>query len=131
MIRKLRITVAGRSYDVEVEVLDDHGHHPSINPAPPAHISSAPVRSPGSPVEPKSSTASLRGSGAVPSPLAGKVVSVSVKVGDTVAQGNTVIVLEAMKMNTLVTAPLAGTISEIMVKPGDTVEEGQALVIIA
>lgn len=127
MIRKLRITVAGKVYEVEVEVLDDTGRQGPANPAPPARVASASVSAPASP---SSSGAPAGGAGAVPSPLAGKVVSISVKAGDSVAQGDTVIVLEAMKMNTLVTAPAAGTVSEILVKPGDAVEEGQALLTI-
>ena len=77
------------------------------------------------------SAAPAAGAGSVPSPLAGKVVSISVNVGDSVKEGDTVIVLEAMKMNTLVTAPATGTVSAILVKPGDAVEEGQALVTIS
>ena len=127
MIRKLRITVAGKVYDVEVEVLDDAGRQGPANPAPSARIASAPVSAPAGP---SSSDAPAGGAGSVPSPLAGKVVSISVTAGDSVAQGDTVIVLEAMKMNTLVTAPGAGTVSEILVKPGDAVEEGQALLTI-
>jgi biotin carboxyl carrier protein len=129
MIRKLRITVAGKAYDVEVEVLDDAGHQGPPNPGQSAHIASAPVSSPVSSASPKPGAAST--AGGVPSPLAGKVVSISVNVGDSVAQGDTVVVLEAMKMNTLVTAPVAGSVSEILVKPGDAVEEGQPLITIS
>ncbi len=126
MIRKLRITVAEKVYDVEVEVLDDSGRQGPVNPAP-SRVESAPVSAPAAP---SSSAAPTGGAGAVPSPLAGKVVSISVKAGDPVAQGDTVVVLEAMKMNTLVTAPATGTVSEILAKPGDAVEEGQALLTI-
>ena len=129
MNRKLRITVAGKAYDVEVEVLDDAGHQTPPNPAQSTRIASAPVSSPVSSASPEPSADST--AGAVPSPLAGKVVSISVNVGDSVAQGETVVVLEAMKMNTLVTAPVAGSVSEILVKPGDAVEEGQALISIS
>lgn len=125
MIRKLRITVADKAYEVEVEVLDDTGHQGPANPAPSVHVASAPVSSPAGPSR---SSAPAGGAGSVPSPLAGKVVSIAVKAGDSVAQGETVVVLEAMKMNTLVTASATGTVSEILVKPGDAVEEGQALI---
>jgi len=130
MTRKLRITVAGKVYQVEVEVLDDVGHSTSNNPAPSAQVSSAQVSAPVSSPGPQSGAASAGGAGTIPSPLAGKVVSISVNVGDSVAVGDTVIVLEAMKMNTLVTATTAGTISQILVNPGDAVEEGQGLVTI-
>ncbi|MEZ5276561.1 MAG: biotin/lipoyl-containing protein [Opitutaceae bacterium] len=126
MIRKLRITVAGKAYDVMVEALDDEGHPASSGSGAGARIASAPVSAPVStpPARPAVSAAA----GAVVSPLAGKVVSISVKAGDVVKEGDTVVVLEAMKMNTLVTALGAGRVSEILVKPGDAVEEGQALV---
>ncbi|MFP4358684.1 MAG: acetyl-CoA carboxylase biotin carboxyl carrier protein subunit, partial [Puniceicoccaceae bacterium] len=47
--------------------------------------------------------------------------------GDSVQEGDKLLTLEAMKMNTLVTSPQAGTIEKILVGPGDGVEEGQAL----
>ena len=121
MLRKLRITVAGKAYEVEVEVLDAPGRQPSSNPLPPAPVSSA---SDG--LRPIAASGTVT----VPSPLAGKVVSISVNPGDHINQGQTVIVLEAMKMNTLVTAQTAGTVSQILVKPGDAVDEGQALITI-
>jgi biotin carboxyl carrier protein len=65
--------------------------------------------------------------GAVPSPLAGKVVSVDVKIGQVVAEGVQLLTLEAMKMNTFVYAPKGGTVAAVHVNPGDAVEEGAAL----
>jgi len=56
------------------------------------------------------------------------VVAINAKIGATVAAGETLITLEAMKMNTLISAPAAGTVKEIHVKEGDAVEEGQLLV---
>ena len=127
MNRKLRITVAGKAYDVEVQVLDDASHQRPEKTGSSARVAGASVPTPAGP---SPSAAPAGAGGSVPSPLAGKVVSISVKVGDPVAQGETVVVLEAMKMNTLVTAPASGTVSEILVNPGDAVEEGQALLAI-
>jgi len=59
------------------------------------------------------------------------VVSADVAIGDTVAEGQTVITLEAMKMNTIVAATQAGTVTAILVKAGDAVEEGQVMVTLA
>jgi biotin carboxyl carrier protein len=64
----------------------------------------------------------------VPSPLAGKVVSIDVQPGQPVEAGAQLLTLEAMKMNTYVFAPAAGTVEEILVAAGDAVNEGQALV---
>ena len=61
----------------------------------------------------------------------GTVVTVDVAVGQTVAAGDVLVVLEAMKMNTNVGAPQAGTVSAVHVTPGATVTEGQILVTLA
>jgi biotin carboxyl carrier protein len=119
-MKKLRVTVDGKAYDVLVEILDE-----PVAAEHPAHVESSHVSSP--PV--KSPTASASSAaGDVPSPLAGKVVSVEVKPGQKVAAGAQLLTLEAMKMNTYVFAPAAGTVEAILVAPGDAVAEGQALV---
>ena len=64
---------------------------------------------------------------AVRSPMPGKVVSVSVAVGDTVAKGQALVTLEAMKMEHALTAPFAGRIAELTVAAGDQVAEGVVL----
>jgi biotin carboxyl carrier protein len=65
------------------------------------------------------------------SPLPGTITTIPVKVGDAVAIGDTVCVLEAMKMQNNIEAENAGTITSIMVKEGETVMEGAVLVTIA
>jgi len=119
-MKKLRVTVDGKAYDVLVEILDE-----PVAAEHPAHVESAHVSSP--PVKAPTSSASSA-AGDVPSPLAGKVVSVEVKPGQKVAAGAQLLTLEAMKMNTYVFAPAAGTVEAILVAPGDAVAEGQALV---
>lgn len=72
------------------------------------------------------------GAGAkVTSPLPGTVTEIIVKIGDTVKQGDTVLILEAMKMQNSIEADQSGTITSIMVKEGETVMEGAILVTIA
>lgn len=129
-MKRLRITVEGKSYEVEVELLDE-GFAPTTaapRPASSARVS-APVAAP-RPAAPKPAAAPVAGgaAGDVPSPLAAVVVSVDVAVGDTVEEGQKVITLEAMKMNTIVSATTAGTVKAINVAAGDAVEEGQSLV---
>lgn len=63
-------------------------------------------------------------------PLAGKVMSISVNVGDVVEEDDEILVLEAMKMETPVYSSGAGTIKEIRVNQGDSVEEDDVLAII-
>lgn len=107
-MKKLRVTVEGKSYDVTVELLGDA----EAVPASGASTAPAPVAG---------------GGEDVPSPLAGKVVSIGVQIGQQVKEGDELMVLEAMKMNTHVYSPGSGTLTGILVQPGDNVEEGQSL----
>jgi biotin carboxyl carrier protein len=134
-MRNFRITVDGTAYDVSVEDLDAAGTQ-----AAPAAVARPEMTTPviahaavGNPPPTAGSAAPALAAqpGDVASPLAGTVVKVEVAVGDTVTQGQPVLVLEAMKMNTSVTAPRAGTISAIAVTAGATVGEGQVLMTIA
>jgi urea carboxylase len=62
--------------------------------------------------------------------LPGSVWQVLVKEGDMVAEGEKVLILESMKMETALTAPAAGRIEKLLVAPGQTVEAGQALAVL-
>lgn len=64
------------------------------------------------------------------SEMPGSVVSIEKTVGDAVEADETVLVIEAMKMEIPVGAPRAGKISTILVGPGDQISEGQKLAII-
>ena len=65
------------------------------------------------------------------SPMPGAVVDVLVSPGTTVAQGDSVAVIEAMKMETVVTSPVAGKIAQVHVKPGDRLQANDLLVVFA
>ena len=62
--------------------------------------------------------------------LVGSVWKITAKPGDQVAEEDTLLILESMKMEIAVTAPRAGTVKEIRVKETDVVKEGQVLVIL-
>ena len=63
-------------------------------------------------------------------PISGKIIRVECKVGDVVKEGDTLCVIESMKMENLIMAPVAGTIIEIGVTAGKTVSEGGLVAII-
>lgn len=64
----------------------------------------------------------------IDAPLAGNIFKVNVRPGDSVAEGDVVIILEAMKMETEVRASSAGTVSKVNVSEGDSVAVGDTLV---
>jgi len=129
-MKKLRITVEGKVYEVAVEIIDEGPTAPKSRPsAAPVTFVSAPVVAPPAPAQSKPSAEA--GTGSVISPLSGKVVAVSISVGQEVKEGDQVITLEAMKMNTYITAPKSGTVKSVLTEVGDGVEEGQILAEIA
>ncbi len=105
------VDIAGERFVVRVT---DGGDVAAVTPASPA---------PAGPANSESGTAT-----ALPAPLAGNVFQVPVSPGQSVAAGDVVIVLEAMKMETEIRASQAGTVSEIHVREGDAVNAGDALV---
>ena len=117
-MKRLRVTVEGKSYEVTVEALGEADGSPAPVQAATSVATAAPAADTG-------------GGTPVPSPLAGKVVSISTQVGQTVGEGDEILVLEAMKMNTYVYAPSPGKIASIAVQEGDSIEEGQTLVMLA
>ncbi|MEA1922853.1 MAG: biotin/lipoyl-containing protein [Pseudomonadota bacterium] len=66
----------------------------------------------------------------VTSPMVGKIFKIEVGVGDTVAEGDEVVILEAMKMEMPVVSPVDGTVKEIKVAVGDAVESDTVIAVI-
>lgn len=110
------VTVNGQSYVVEVA---DGGDVSSVSAAAPVAAAAAPSASAPSGGEP------------MPAPLAGNIFKVNVTAGQQVNEGDVVIVLEAMKMETEVRAPRSGTVTQVSVKEGDAVKVGATLLTIA
>jgi 3-methylcrotonyl-CoA carboxylase alpha subunit len=69
--------------------------------------------------------------GGLTAPMPGKVVSIAVKVGDSVKAGQSLAVMEAMKMEHTIVAPQDGQVTEILYAPGDQIVEGAALLSLA
>ncbi len=132
---KYKITLKGIVYEVEVEkgeaiVLDEYE---AMAPAP-AVIAAAPVAIAAAPAAVAAAPAAAAATGAgdpVPAPLPGAIVNVKASVGQTVKEGETVIILEAMKMENEIPAPKAGKIVSILVSKGQTVASGDILFEIA
>ena len=141
MMRHLRITVDGRAYDVVVEDLTQPGAVSTTTPmpgplvppvgSPPAPMAASPVAGTGGSSGPGASAAHGVGGPNRVSPLAGVVIEVSVKVGDTVEVDDQVVVLEAMKMKTVIGAHKSGRITAVHVKEGEAVDADQPLVTIS
>jgi len=130
MTRQFKVTVNGREYDVAVlEVTPGTSTPlptPLASPSPNA-IETAPTSAPkASPA----AAAAAPASGDEVAQMGGVVVQVDVKVGQVVAAGERLLVLEAMKMKNHLLASRCGTVSRVMVAAGDAVEGGQPLLTI-
>ncbi len=116
-----KVTVNGKSYDVQVDEMD--GVAPAVATDTPTASAPAPSATP--------APAATGGSGeAFPSPLSGSVWKIKCQVGQQVAAGDLLFILEAMKMETDVVAPRGGTIQSIGVKEGDAINAGDILLTI-
>ena len=92
-------------------------------PSPAGGAKAAPRRA-------KSSEVAGSGSGSVQVPMQGTIVKVAVAVGDSVEAGQTVVILEAMKMENAVAATKAGIVKDVRVAAGDSVSAGDVVVVI-
>lgn len=128
-MKKFNITVNGKSYEVEVEELGGVASAPVSRPAAP--VASAPKAAPAPAAAPKAAPAPVAGDGeVVASPMPGTILDIKVNVGDTVASGAVLLILEAMKMENEIMAPVAGTVKSITVSKGASVNSGDVLVVI-
>ena len=129
---KYKVTLNGRTYEIEVEhgkamLLDEYE---AIAPAP---VAAAPVAAAPVAADPAAAPAApaVTGAGeAVTAPMPGNILKVNVNVGDTVKEGQVLVVLEAMKMENEIMAPKNGTVTQVVVSKGSTVDTGAPLVVI-
>jgi len=118
VLRTVTTEVAGRRYDVKVWMPESSGGGSAPRP-------SSPTRRRGS-----SGSVSAALTGSVTVPMQGTIVKVLVAVGDTVEAGETICVLEAMKMENAINASAGGTVTEIKVSAGDSVTGGDVIAMI-
>jgi len=121
-MKNYTITVNGNVYDVVVEEGASTGAPVAAPAAPKAAPKAAPAAAPKA-----SAAGGAAGSIKVEAGAAGKVFAIEAKVGQAVKTGDTVVVLEAMKMEIPVVAPKDGTVASIDVTVGDAVEAGALL----
>jgi biotin carboxyl carrier protein len=123
---KLKITVDGKVYEVEVEVFEPE--QPSVGYVPPlaqTRVPAAPAATPAA----RSPSAPVADEGKVcRSPIAGVVVRVSAQVGQVIQANDPLLMLEAMKMETVITSAVAGKVARVNAKAGDAVLNGQILI---
>mgnify|MGYP002764224214 FL=1 len=121
-MKNLIVTVNGVAYNVTVE--EGTGTAAASAPVAAAPAAApAPAASPASPAAP----AGAAGSVTVTAPMPGNILDVKVKAGDSVKAGDTLLILEAMKMENEISAPQDGTIASVNVRKGDVVNSGDLL----
>ncbi len=151
---KYQYTVKGIDYEVEIQDIEGNIANVTVNGIPFEVEMKQPVKAgkqkvklgerpkvkgeetnnssnPGQAPASREQAAPATGGKPVLAPLPGTINEIKVKVGDKVGAGDTVIVLEAMKMQNNIEAETAGTIASINVNKGDAVMEGDTLVTIA
>lgn len=136
---KYKVTLNKRVYEVEVEegsamLVDEYELAAPAAPAAPAPVAPAapaPVAAAAAPVAAAPAAAGLTAGTVVEAPMPGNVLKINVAQGQTVKEGDVLLVLEAMKMENEITATKSGTVAQIVTAKGAVVETGSPLVVIA
>ena len=126
---KYEISLNGRTYEVEVELAEPMkmAEFQNFAPAAPAPVvEAAPVTAPAA-----ASAPVVTGAGeTVTAPMPGNILKVNVTQGQTVKEGDVLVILEAMKMENEIMAPQNGTVTQVLVTKGSTVDTGAPMVVI-
>ena len=129
---KYKVTLNKRVYEVEVEqgeamLLNEYELAAPAAPAAPAAAPAATAPAAAAPAAP----VNLAAGETVKSPMPGNILRINVTQGQQVAEGDVLLILEAMKMENEVVATKAGTVAQIVTSKGAVVETGTPLVVIA
>lgn len=128
-MKRYKVHINGKSYEVAIEELGDGPSQPTAAPAPAVHAPAAPqpakAAAPVAPQTPQSDTGSAAGT--IRSPMPGTILRVAIAPGDKVKKGDTLLILEAMKMENEILAPDDGSIREVNVAKGASVNAGDLL----
>ena len=144
-MKEYKYTIEGNKYEVAINEVNDTTAKVTVNGAeytvewekkpveekPVVKVKPA-VAKPTAPTTPATAApaAAPVSGNAIKTPLPGVIIDVKVNVGDTVAKGQTVVVLEAMKMENNINADRDGKVTAIHVAKGDTVADGAILVVL-
>ena len=130
-----KVNVNGIPFELELQKPINAAKHPTMSRPKveaPVAAAAAPVAAAATaPSAPAPSAAAAGAGNAVKAPLPGTITDLKVQVGQTVGIGETLLVLEAMKMQNNIESDYAGQVTSILVKPGETVMEGAVLMTIA
>lgn len=124
-MNKYRIKMNDKVYEMEIELISGAVSAPA-KAAPAVVAAPAPVKAAPA-AAPVAAKAAPAAGGSVVSPMPGTILKVNVSAGETVQKGQTVLVLEAMKMENEITAPASGTVTDLKVVAGQTVANGELL----
>jgi len=119
------VRIGEKTYPVEVEEIHEESEHGSVARPVVVESRAGPVEAAPRP-QPKIEAAA----GAIRAPLPGKVLSIKCSVGHNVKAGDTVLILESMKMENSITAPKSGRVKEIPVAEGANVALDDVLLVI-
>ncbi len=126
-MKKFNITVNGSSYEVEVEELGGAAAPVSRPAAAPRPAAPAPKAAP-APAPKAAPTPAPAGGNTITAPMPGTVLDIKVSEGDTVSNGQVLLILEAMKMENEIMAPADGKVVSVNVTKGASVNAGDVLI---
>ena len=121
---KANVTVNGKSYEVEL----DRPEKPAVSKPVVARPAAAPAAAPAPTAAPAPKAAPAAGGVGIKAPLPGVILDIKVKVGDAVTKGQTIAILEAMKMENNINADREGTVVSINVEKGQSIAEGTDII---
>ena len=124
-MKKFNITVNGTAYEVEVEEVKSAAPAPKAAPAAPK---AAPAPAPAAPAAPKKAAGA--GEHSIDAPMPGKIVKLVAAEGQAVKAGETLLILEAMKMQNEIAADADGVVKSFNVAAGQSVKAHESLVIL-
>ena len=127
---KYELTLNGRTYEVEVELANPMPMQEFQSYAPAPAAPAAPVVEAAPATTPVAPSVSVNGE-RVDAPMPGTILKVNVAAGQTVKEGDLLVILEAMKMENEIFAPKGGTVTQVLIEKGASVNTGDMLVVIA